>query len=331
MDYSYGHKDILFEDFKTRFSLINRLKLIYYVITTRKNKPSGGSFADWCTKHIDEDWTHRIADSFFGWALSLRSADVPVEEGFEIIENLYRHGGSGVPIGGCKGITDALAYIIRENGGKINTSSEVTKILSNAGKATGVIVDDIEHKADLVISDIGHPFTAMMISDDTIQSEIEKYSISAKKLKPSAGVKICLTSNKPLIGHGGVLLTPYAKRVNGINEVTNIDPNLAPAGKHLTMAHQCVQWKNMGHLEEEIDLGLKDLEDIFSEKEYEVLLVQSYSDGWPVNRSPSGTDLNNKTPIKDLYVVGDGAKGKGGIEVEGVALGVKNVLQEILK
>jgi phytoene dehydrogenase-like protein len=331
MDYSYGHRDILFEDFKTRFSLINRLKLIYYVITTRKNKPTGGSFADWCTKHIDEDWTHRIADSFFGWALSLRSADVPVEEGFEIIENLYRHGGSGVPIGGCKGITDALAYIIRENGGKINTSSEVTKILSNAGKATGVIVDDIEHKADLVISDIGHPFTAMMISDYTIRSELEKYSTSAEKLKPSAGVKICLTSDKPLIGHGGVLLTPYAKRVNGINEVTNIDPNLAPSGKHLTMAHQCVQWKNMSHLEEEIDLGLKDLEDIFSGKEYEVLLVQSYSDGWPVNRSPSGTDLNNKTPIKGLYVVGDGAKGKGGIEVEGVALGVKNVLHEILK
>ena len=119
--------------------------------------------------------------------------------------------------------------------------------------------------------------------------------------------------------------------MNGINEVTNIDPSLAPAGKHLTMAHQCVEWKNMSRLEEEIDIGLKDLEEIFSGKDYEVLLVQSYSDGWPVNRSPSGADLNNKTPIKDLYVVGDGAKGKGGIEVEGVALGVKNALKEILK
>ena len=330
-DYSYGYKDILFEDFKTQFSLINRLKLIYYVITTRKNQPNEGSFADWCTKHVDQDWTHRIADSFFGWALSLRSADVPVEEGFEIIENLYRYGGSGVPMGGCKGITDALIDVVEKNGGSIHTSSEVTKILSDNGKVTGVVVDNIEHKADLVISDIGHPFTAMMINDDSLKSEISKYNNNAEKLKPSAGVKICLTSDKPLIGHGGVLLTPYAKRVNGINEVTNIDPSLAPAGKHLTMAHQCVEWKNMNRLEEEIDLGLKDLEEIFSGKDYEVLLVQSYSDGWPVNRSPSGADLKNKTPIKDLYVVGDGAKGKGGIEVEGVALGVKNALNDILK
>ncbi len=330
-NYSFGHKDILFEDFKTQFSLINRLKLIFYAISTRKNQPNEGSFADWCTKHIDQDWTNRIADSFFGWALSLRAADVPVEEGFEIIEKLYRHGGSGVPMGGCKGVIDALIDVVVRNGGSIHTSSEVTKILSDNGKATGVLVDDMEHKADLIISDIGHPFTAMMLDDDTAKTEIDRYSNIAKKLKPSAGVKICLTSDKPLIGHGGVLLTPYARRVNGINEVTNIDPSLAPPGKHLTMAHQCVEWKNIDHLEEEIDLGLKDLEEIFSGKEYEVLLVQSYSDGWPVNRSASGTDLKNITPIKGLYVVGDGAKGKGGIEVEGVALGVKDALQDILK
>jgi hypothetical protein len=35
------------------------------------------------------------------------------------------------------------------------------------------------------------------------------------------------------------------------------------------------------------------------------------------------------TPVNDLYIVGDGAKGKGGIEVEGVALGVMNVMREL--
>ena len=328
-DYSFGYRDILFEDFKRPFSLINRLKLIYYVISTRKNPPKGMSFAEWCTRHIDQDWTHRIADAFFGWALSLRAADVPVEEGFEIIENLYRYGGSGVPMGGCKGVIDALVDVIKKNGGVINTSAEVSEILSKDGVATGVIVYSMEYPADLVISDIGHPFTSKLINDDTVRTEIDRYMNDASKLKPSAGIKICLASDKPLIGHGGVLLTPYARRVNGINEVTNIDPELAPPGKHLTMAHQCVQWKDIDRLEEEIDLGLKDLEEIFAGKEYEVLLVQSYSDGWPVNRSPSGADMNNTTPIKNLYVVGDGAKGKGGIEVEGVALGVRNAMQEI--
>ena len=38
------------------------------------------------------------------------------------------------------------------------------------------------------------------------------------------------------------------------------------------------------------------------------------------------SDPGNTTPIKGLYIVGDGAKGKGGIEVEGVALGVENTI-----
>jgi phytoene dehydrogenase-like protein len=111
--------------------------------------------------------------------------------------------------------------------------------------------------------------------------------------------------------------------------VTNIDPSLAPSGKHLTMAHQCVEWEKLDLLEEEIDLGLKDLSEIFAGRDYEILLIQSYSGEWPVNRSSSGTDLTNRTPIEGLYVVGDGAKGKGGIEVDGIALGVRNAMKDI--
>jgi phytoene dehydrogenase-like protein len=127
------------------------------------------------------------------------------------------------------------------------------------------------------------------------------------------------------------MLTPYAKRVNGINEVTNIDPGLAPSGKHMAMSHQCVRWEDLDKLDKEIELGLEDLRDIFAGKDYEVLLIQSYSDGWPVNRSPSGADLKNRTPVSNLFVVGDGAKGRGGIEVEGVALGVEQTMKEILE
>ena len=151
-----------------------------------------------------------------------------------------------------------------------------------------------------------------------------------KTLQPSAGIKICLAADEPLIGHSGVLLTPYAKRVNGINEVTHVDPKLAPPGKHLTMSHQYVAPENVKSLENEIDLGLNDLKEIFPGKKYEVLLIQSYHDNWPVNRAASGTDPGNETPIPNLYVVGDGAKGKGGIEVEGVALGVAAAMKKVI-
>lgn len=329
-NYKFGHKDILFQDFRNRFSLINRIKLIYYIASTRKNPPAGETFEEWCRGHLDQDWTYRLSDSFFGWALSLGGAEIPVEEAFEIIENLYRFGGPGVPMGGCKGITDKLADIIRSAGGTIHISSRVDGIEIENGKATGVYVDGQLHRADIILSDIGHPATIKLIGEKNQIEGFEEYSRKARDLKPSAGIKICLCSDRPLIGHGGVLLTPYAKRINGINEVTNVDPNLAPEGKHLTMSHQTVSQENLADLENEIEMGLEDLEDIFAGKEYEVLLIQSYHNGWPVNRSPSGADLTNRTPVENLYVVGDGAKGKGGIEVEGIALGVKQAMEHIL-
>ncbi len=132
----------------------------------------------------------------------------------------------------------------------------------------------------------------------------------------------------PLVGHNGVLLTPFTQRVNGLNEVTQADPSLAPEGMHLTMSHQTML---TGDVREEIRLGLQDLKAMFAGKKYSVLMVQSYRDDWPVNRVASGYDLGNLTPVKGLFVVGDGAKGHGGIEVEGVALGVQNALDLIKK
>lgn len=335
-DYEKGFKDIPFPDFSTLLSRIDRIKIALLIVSTRKNHPSGTSLQVWIKSKFKDEWLIRFADAFCGWALSLKSDEVPVEEVFEIIENMYRYGGPGVPIGGCKGVIDALETVISSNEGKIYLNSEVSKILAKNGKATGVLVAGKEHEADLVISDIGHAATSKLCLEALSEIKALDYNKYAdyfqmlETLQPSAGIKICLSASEPLIGHSGVLLTPYAKRVNGINEVTEVDPKLAPQGKHLTMSHQHVAPENINDLESEIKLGLQDLKEIFPDKKYEVLLIQSYHDDWPVNRAASGMDSGNETPVTGLYVVGDGAKGKGGIEVEGVTLGVTAVMKKIL-
>lgn len=329
-DYANGFKDIPFNDFSTLLSHKDRLKIALLIVSTRKNRPSGSSLQSWLRTQFKDEWLVRFADSFCGWSLSLRSDEVPVEEIFEIIENMYRFGGPGVPIGGCKGVINALENVIAAHGGKIHTKTEVSKILVENGKVKGVLIGEEAHKADLVISNLGHAATACLCAEALSGEKDSGYLRRLETLKPSAGVKICLAADEPLLGHSGVLLTPYAKRINGIDEVTQVDPRLAPPGKHLTMSHQYVAPENVKNLEAEIDLGLQDLKEIFPDKKYEVLLIQSYHDSWPVNRAASGTDPGNETPIPGLYVVGDGAKGKGGIEVEGVALGVAATMKKII-
>ena len=330
LDYSKGFKDISFSDFPTLLSHKDRLKIALLIVSTRKNRPTGSSLQAWIRTQVKDEWLVRFADAFCGWALSLRSDEVPVEEIFEIIENMYRFGGPGIPIGGCKGVIDALERVIAVNGGKIHTKTEVSKILVENGKAAGVLAGDETYKANLIISNLGHVATACLCEEALSEEKDFEYLKRLETLKPSAGIKICLAADEPLVGHSGVLLTPYAKRVNGVDEVTQVDPSLAPPGKHLTMSHQYVAPENIKNLEAEIELGLQDLKAIFPGKKYEVLLIQSYHDGWPVNRAASGTDPGNETPIPELYVVGDGAKGEGGIEVEGVALGVAATMKKIL-
>lgn len=329
-DYSKGFKDISFNDFASLLSHKDRLKITLLIASTRKNRPKGSTLQTWLRSEFKDEWLIRFADSFCGWSLSLKSNEIPVEEIFEIIENMYRFGGPGVPVGGCKGVINALEIVITTNGGKIFPKTEVSKILVENGRAKGVIAEDEIYEADIVISNLGHSATSSLCREFLSEETYPGYLKMLKTLKPSAGIKICLAADEPLVGHSGVLLTPYAKRVNGINEVTQIDPNLAVPGKHLTMSHQYVAPENVKNLEAEIDLGIKDLKEIFPGKKYEILLTQSYHDEWPVNRAASGTDPGNETPIRELYVVGDGAKGRGGIEVEGVALGVAATMKKIL-
>jgi phytoene dehydrogenase-like protein len=329
-DYGKGFKDIYFNDFFTPLSHRDRMKIALLIVSTRKSRPTGSTVNAWIRTQFKDEWLVRFADSFCGWSLSLKSDSVPVEELFEIIENMYRFGGTGVPIGGCKGVIDALETVIASNGGRIYTKAEVSKILVEKGRAAGVVVGDKTYEANLVISNLGHAATACLCSEALSEKTYSSYLKMLENLQPSAGIKICLAADEPLVGHSGVLLTPYAKRVNGINEVTHVDPKLAPPGKHLTISHQYVAPENVKNLEAEIELGLNDLREIFPGKKYEVLLIQSYHDDWPVNRAASGMDPGNETPIPELYVVGDGAKGKGGIEVEGVALGVAATMKKIL-
>lgn len=315
-------KDIEFHDFRKELSLTKRMKLGTVLAYSLKFKPENDiSFKDWILKYFNDNFLLRLAEAFCGWALSLGAKDVPAREMLEIIGNMYRYKGSGIPLGGCGAVTGALADVIKSSGGRLHTLSSVDKIIIDNDRAKGISVKGKIINADIVISDIGHLETCRMY-----ECRDKEYLGKIKKVKPSKGIKICLSSEEPLIGHTGVLFTPFAERINGINEVTNADPSLAPPEKHLVMSHQTVLSEDINR---EINLGLLDLKRIFPDKKYEVLLVQSYSNGWPVNRASSGSDIGNTTSVRNLYIVGDGAKGKGGIEVEGVALGVRNVMREI--
>ena len=293
--------------------------LMLKVFTSRK-----GTVADLVNN--DPEWL-ALANSCTGWALSTTARNTPTAEASAIFKHVVSGPGNyntpGVPMGGCKAVVDALAKIIEANHSTVQLGARVDAIDVEDRKAKGVTVNGEKIEADMVISDIGHQLTSSLYDPKYLEP---KYGAVLKQVVPSAGIKISLAAEEPLIGHPACVFTPFAQRINGVNEVTHIDPSLAPAGMHLTMTHQTMLTNDV---QKEIQLGLQDIRNMFPGKKYSVLMVQSYKDDWPVNRISSGFDLGNLTPVKGLYIVGDGAKGKGGIEVEGVALGVTKLLDTL--
>jgi phytoene dehydrogenase-like protein len=231
----------------------------------------------------------------------------------EILEIQKLHskfGGPGIPIGGCKGVIDSLVEIINKNNGKILLNHEVSKIEIEENKG---YIDSKEF--DIIISNASPTETEKMSNINFIQ----------KKPVPSKGIKVNVATKSNMVNGASVIFTADSERINGLNQPSNVDKSLAKEGHNLIMLH-ATQLKS--NTKSEIDIVLEDIENLFIDKDYEILSIQSYNNGWPVNHASNGTDLN--PIIKDnFFLVGDGVKGVGGIEVEGVAMSAIKVLEHI--
>ncbi len=265
-------------------------------------------------KSIDE-FSSKFLDAFLGWSLSITPNEILFSKFLKIYQQTTKFRGPGIPIGGCKAVIDALIENLKSYDGNVYLRKKVEKIAVKNSKAKGVFVKNQKKSYDLIISNLGHVETQKLIGRDYLNAD----------LKESRGIKYSIALRQPYLNHTGVLFTLNTSRISGMNEVTNADPNLAPNGRHLLMAHQPMLTTNVKY---EIYLGLKDLKRILKSYDYEILAIQSYFDGWPVNRVKAGMDVGIETPYKNLFVVGDGAKGDD-IEVDGIALNIFRLGDEV--
>jgi phytoene dehydrogenase-like protein len=327
--YRIDGRNYLQSELPELFSLKDKAKILAIVALLKFGAaPDDVTFRQWLRKRIDNELVMQITDSFCGWGLSINADEISAKEMIAITTNINKLRGPGVPVGGCMGVTSALVRKIEEGEGKIHYKTPVTQIKIRDGKVAGLKTKGEDFNFDVVVSDIGPKETIKLAGTENFeQNQVGRID----KINESCGIKMSIACKKPMLGHPGILFTPQAKRIDGINEVTNADPSLAPEGMHLLMTHQRLDMEM--DAKEEIELGLSDLRELFPDfdEHCEVLLVQTFKKGWPVNRSRSGESVSPISGVDGLYFVGDGVKPEGWIETEGVAAGVKQAIDEIEK
>ncbi|MEE9474413.1 MAG: NAD(P)/FAD-dependent oxidoreductase [Candidatus Hydrothermarchaeaceae archaeon] len=320
-------KDYLFRQLPELFSLKDQVKLASALTVIKFGSGGDETYREWLRNRIDNELAMQITDSFCGWTISINSDEISAGELIAITKNINKLRGPGVPMGGCMGISGALVREFENNGGAIHYKTPVNGIKIQDGRATGIKTKD-NFEFDVVVSDIGPKETLKICDTKNFEQDYVK---EISEIKEACGIKMSIACKRPMLGHPGIVFTPQARRIDGINEVTNADPSLAPEGMHLMMTHQRLDPSN--DTKSETGLGLKDLHTIFPDfdKYCEVLLVQTFKNQWPVNRARSGKFVPPLLPVKGLYFVGDAVKPKGWMETEGVAAGVKIVVEEMEK
>ncbi len=276
---------------------------------------------EWIREKIgDNEFVDLFIKSFLGWADSV--LDVPAGELAREIKAALRWGGPGLVKGGCKAITGELARLTKANGGKVLTRKRVVEIDPDGKKV--ITADGEEFPYDVLVSNVGIRETVELIGRDNFDRE---YLKRVDSLKPSEGIKYNVAlKGESRIGNT-VVFTLDTERINGYNEPSSLSPKLAPEGYTLVMLHHALQSKNV---KAEQRRGIEDIYRIFPnlDVEGEILLIQTYLDGNPVNRVASGQVFEDFS-IEGVYIVGDAYRPPGGIEVEGIAVGVMRTLERL--
>lgn len=104
------------------------------------------------------DFRHRFLFSFHPLFIGgdpFRSPSI-----YRMISSLEKVEGVWFTPGGMHSLVESLAALFQEKGGQILLGSEVERIVVEGGRAKAVVVQGVEHPADLVVSnaDVGHTY-----------------------------------------------------------------------------------------------------------------------------------------------------------------------------
>ncbi len=156
----------------------------------------------------------------------------------------------------------------------------------------------------------------------------------AQKIRPAVGMDYLFATDKPLLDFPGTLYTTDTRRKEGWSVPTLMWPEHAPDGKHLLHGFAVPESTLDYDPQTEHDIFMQDLEEVFPDfNTYggQLLLRRNFCGEWPVTRSWQGYDISRKTPVKNLYNVGDGVKPEGWIVGSGAAMSGRIVAGEIME
>lgn len=304
-----------------------------------------GTVREWLLRYTDNKDLHDFFDVTTCNMGMGRAYEFPAASFFYFMANIGGMADTGVAPLGTIQIYDELAKVIRQNG-DVWLGSPVTRILVRNGAAAGVVIrkeqsDETEVISDVVVSNVG-PAMTCRLADQTGYDE--RYLADLRvKMRPVPVTLGALGSEKrlwpPEGKTGGGHLTPLGmRRVTAVMAITESCPETAPPGHHL-LYFVATPPSTLTPMNPEVEIAEieADLEELFPNYERYGRIIKieprNIDDPLPEGRTWQSPVfcMPYRTPVKNLYDVGDGVLSSGAIGSSGSAESAKKVVDLIKK
>ncbi len=273
---------------------------------------------------------------FTTMAVSASVFDLPAAEFFRSLKEMTTERTYGTAPGGAGSMIDSLAGIIISKGGEVWTRANVKQIVVTSGQANGVIVEtaqgEMQISARAVLSNVDPRETVNLAGKENFDRGYLTEVDSLQEATP--GIIIYVESTRPLLEHQGGLWVIEGRRNLRLYQLSNLCPEWAPRGKHLLEAIWAVLTPAPYYdMAEEIQTGIelmkKSLPDF--NRYGKVLTVECFHKGWPISRCRGGHSLPVKTPVENLFNVGDAIEPAASRMTSGAIKSGRLVAEEVKK
>jgi phytoene dehydrogenase-like protein len=287
---------------------------------------------DWLAGYTRNDTVHAIFRNLCAAIFAVNSDELPVKAfmTYFLAKGGFREFGFSPT--GTLGLLRNLAAVVERHGGEVRLGTSVEALEISDGRATGARVRGLgDVEADVVISNAGPAATVELAGREHFDPGY--LELIDRQLKPTANIVVNFASSEPLLKAPGIVTFGLTRRLCNMANLTATCPELAPAGRHLYVAYG-VPKPAVGEFDErsEVEATLDDLRDEFPgfDERTEIVSIKVMRGEWPAQRSIAGYDLPRKTPLVNLWNVGDGVRTYASGGVQACAETAKLVVDEVL-
>lgn len=290
------------------------------------------TFRDWLEQYTSNPRIHGMFQATISSLLTVNSNELPAGEYFNVIKVISPLT-FGFIEGGSLSLWERMAALVREAGGEVLTGTAAQEILVERQRVRGVRLrserEDHEVAAPIVVSNLGPAATAAMTDSACLESS---YQRQLERMTPTAIMWLHFASDELLMPYSAISVG-CSRRVNMIDVPSLEAGGVAPPGKHLyTVGAAPLNSLEPGDIKAEFAAVMDDLRDIFPgfDERCEVLTKTCYRGKWPGFRTVPGSRPSHRTPVENLYNVGDGVCPPGYEGSMGAAKSAQDVLADIV-